>query len=54
MDEVHTKEIPISVSELIGKMVHRRESSAILMQLIEKELCDCVELDFSNVQHIIS
>ncbi|HXS58543.1 MAG TPA: hypothetical protein VN726_20585 [Hanamia sp.] len=42
----------ISVSELIGKMVHTRESSAILMQLIEKKFCDCVELDFTNVEYI--
>jgi hypothetical protein len=42
----------ISVSELIGTMVHTREASALLMRQIEKELCDYIELDFSNIEYI--
>jgi hypothetical protein len=42
----------ISVSESIGTMVHTREASAILMKLIEKEPCNYIELDFSNVDYI--
>jgi len=42
----------ISVSELIGTMVHTREASAILIRPIEKDLCDYIELDFSNVEYI--
>jgi hypothetical protein len=42
----------ISVSELIGTSVHTREASNILMRLIEKDLCDYIELDFSDVEYI--
>ena len=42
----------ISVSESIGTMVHTREASSILMKLIEKEPCNYIELDFSNVAYI--
>ena len=42
----------ISVFELIGALVHTREASNILMQLIEKDPCDFIELDFSNVEYI--
>lgn len=42
----------ISVSELIGTSIHTREASDILMRLIEKDLCDYIELDFSNVEYI--
>ncbi|MGN6603018.1 MAG: hypothetical protein ACTHK8_11240 [Ginsengibacter sp.] len=42
----------ISVSESIGTMVHTREASSILMKLIEKESCNYIELDFSNVDYI--
>lgn len=42
----------ISVSELIGTSIHTREASAILMNLIAEDLCDYIELDFSNVEYI--
>jgi len=42
----------ISISELIGTSVHTREASNILMEAIEKDLCDYIELDFSNVEYV--
>lgn len=44
--------ITISVSKLIGTSVHTREASNILMEAIEKDLCDYIEFDFSNVEYI--
>lgn len=42
----------ISVFDLIGASVHTRESSKILMNLIEKDPCDFIEVDFSQVHYI--
>ena len=42
----------ISVFKIIGSSVHTREASTILMQPIERDLCDYIELDFSQVEYI--
>ena len=42
----------ISVFQSIGNSVHTRESSKILMNLIEQNQCDSIELDFSQVDYI--
>lgn len=42
----------ISVFDLFSSSVHTRESSAILMDLIEKDPCDFIEVDFSLVDYI--
>jgi hypothetical protein len=42
----------ISVFKSIGPLVHTRESSKILMKLIEQDQCDSIELDFSKVEYI--
>lgn len=42
----------ISVFKSIGRSVHTRESSKILMSLIEQNQCDSIELDFSRVEYI--
>jgi len=42
----------IAVFKSIGPSVHTRESSKILMKLIEQNQCDSIELDFSQVEYI--
>ncbi len=42
----------ISIFDLFGTSVHTRESSKILMSLIEKDSCAYIEVDFSQVVYI--
>ena len=42
----------ISVFKSIGPSVHTRESSKILMKLIEQNQNDSIQLDFSQVEYI--
>lgn len=42
----------ISVFKSIGSSVHTRESSKILMKVIEQNQCDSIKLDFPQVEYI--
>ena len=42
----------ISVFDQFGSSIHTREASTILMNLIEKESCGYIEVDFSQVDYI--
>lgn len=42
----------ISVFEILGALVHTRESSKILMNLVEQDQCNNIEFDFAEVEYI--
>ncbi len=42
----------IHVHELLGSSIHTREASSVLMRLVETNLCDHVEFDFTSVVFI--
>lgn len=42
----------IPVLKLLGAIVHTREASHILLQVVENNPCDKVDIDFSGVEFI--
>ena len=42
----------ILVHELLSTSIHSREASSVLMKVIEEDMCDHIELDFSAVEYI--